>query len=70
MNTRMKHTLVEGLVVGTLKGVAAALIMQPSEEKLRKRNAYLDAVALQQTFDIDTTDEEWAEYFKLMEQSK
>lgn len=76
MNKQMKHTLATAVVVGTIKGVATALL-KSNKEYLHQveidavnQVRFETATALYETFDENTTDEQFAEYYKLMEPIK
>lgn len=76
MNKKMKHSLATAVVVGAMKGVATA-ILKTNKEHLHQveidevnQVRFETATALYSTFDENTTDEQFAEYYKLMDPIK
>ncbi len=69
MNTRMKHTLVEGLVVGTIKGVVDALVehRKRAVESVRRMRAFEAATTAYQNLGDNPSDLQIADYVKLMD---
>lgn len=76
MNTKMKHTLATAVVVGSVKGVVSALLktnkdyLHQVEIDAVNQVRFEEATALYATFDENTTDEQFAEYYRLMEPIK
>jgi hypothetical protein len=76
MNKQMKHTLATAVVVGSIKGVVTALLntnkdhLHQVEIDAVNQVRFEEATALYSTFDENTTDEQFAEYYRLMEPIK